>query len=277
MAKTISESVGFACKNRPADVETIQRLLNNVPVGQGGPNPKLGVDGAYGSRTENALQAFQLAQFGWKGADRKVFPGGETLAALNRFDTTGPAPPPPVPGTVPGIPPFPPAPVDVSQSFRIRAVRCGVERLPDRHGGRTVGLSCEDGYHFELHDTTNARVTVFSLVNNDSPDGIMEAQFTGRPEVQYREFTHFRTRDAYRLEDFRGVPARFVVFLKPLNDEVNVPWYGRLRLQMPGGEVLIVSMNQFQDEYQPGPVVSEEMTDCTFMLNFLVGDWKPRG
>ena len=84
-AKTISASVGIRGKNHYDDVCTVQELLNTVPYGDGGPRPKLDVDGKCGRKTEKAIQQFQLHHFGWKLADGRVDPDGPTMAKLNRF------------------------------------------------------------------------------------------------------------------------------------------------------------------------------------------------
>lgn len=80
----ISSSVGAkGGRNRPADVITVQRLLNSVPFAQGGPVPKLQVDGLCGIRTITAIQKFQTHHFGWQGRDGRVDPDGQTLRRLN--------------------------------------------------------------------------------------------------------------------------------------------------------------------------------------------------
>ena len=170
MARTISASVGIGCKNQPTDVKTIQQLLNRVPQDSGGPNPKLVDDGGWGPKTQKALQAFQLKQFGWPGADGKVFPSGQTLAALNRFDTPGGGGGNSGPAQPPGVP-APPPPANVSLVFQIRAVRCGVEQLQGSSGS---AVTFDGGTHFELHDVTNTRNTVFTVVNTNGPAGIAD-------------------------------------------------------------------------------------------------------
>jgi len=91
MATQISASVGLKGINRLDDVEKIQKLLNKVPKKDGGPDPKLKVDGKAGTKTNGAVQAFQLKHFGWSGADGRVDPGKQTLAKLNEFDKPTPA------------------------------------------------------------------------------------------------------------------------------------------------------------------------------------------
>src|SRR5262249_51175783 len=79
--------------NLPADVVTVQELLNQVPVTAGGPDPKLVVDGLVGPKTIGAIRKFQTFHFGWN--DGRVDTNNVTIAKLNEFD--GPPPPPPPP------------------------------------------------------------------------------------------------------------------------------------------------------------------------------------
>jgi peptidoglycan hydrolase-like protein with peptidoglycan-binding domain len=78
----LSGSVGDKGDNRPDDVRIVQDLLNAVPVRDGGQQTLLSVDGIAGPRTKHAIQTFQLKQFGWKLADSRVDPGGQTWGRL---------------------------------------------------------------------------------------------------------------------------------------------------------------------------------------------------
>jgi hypothetical protein len=80
-AITISGSVGAGGFNRRDDASVIQQALNQVEPSQGGPDPKLKVDGWPWSKTIAAIRKFQQANLGW--ADGRVDPGGPTLAKLN--------------------------------------------------------------------------------------------------------------------------------------------------------------------------------------------------
>ena len=82
---TIAGSVGRSGKNRPCDVKTIQRALNQVPIHQGRPSPQLVVDGLNGSKTERAIYIFQKHHFGANYADARVDPGHRTIAKLNEL------------------------------------------------------------------------------------------------------------------------------------------------------------------------------------------------
>ena len=95
MAVTISAPVGMGPKaaNRLVDVRTIQHLLNGIKPSEGGPQPLLVVDGLCGKKTESAVQQFQLKHFGWKLADGRVDPGGQTLALMNQLSGSSPGPP----------------------------------------------------------------------------------------------------------------------------------------------------------------------------------------
>lgn len=75
----ISGSVGKGGKNKSADVETVQLLLN-----QNGANPELEPDGDCGKLTIGAIEKFQKSKLGWK--DGRVDPGGKTWAALTGGD-----------------------------------------------------------------------------------------------------------------------------------------------------------------------------------------------
>jgi len=88
MTKTITSAVGLNSPNRPADVKTVQALLNLVPANQGGPEVRLGEDGMFGGKTAHAISAFQLRQFGW--ADGVAAPGQNTLLRLNQLAGGGP-------------------------------------------------------------------------------------------------------------------------------------------------------------------------------------------
>lgn len=81
----ISSPVGIGGANLSPDVRTIQDALNRVSPADGGANPPLVVDGVCGSKTKNAIQQFQLKQFGWSGADGKINPGGQTITRLNEI------------------------------------------------------------------------------------------------------------------------------------------------------------------------------------------------
>lgn len=71
--------------NLEEDVRLVQGLLNRVPASEGGPTKPLVVDGLTGTKTEGAIQKFQLHRFGWKGADSRVDPDGPTLTALAEY------------------------------------------------------------------------------------------------------------------------------------------------------------------------------------------------
>ena len=76
----IGKSVGVGGLNLRNDVLLVQRLLNAVPVAQGGPFPALDVDGSCGMKTCGAIRTFQSRQGGY--ADGRIDPGQKTEQAL---------------------------------------------------------------------------------------------------------------------------------------------------------------------------------------------------
>lgn len=78
---TITGSVGRGGRNMAADVKTIQSALNEVSPIDGGPAPKLKVDGVVGPLTIAAIEKYQRRQIG--RADGRVDPDGPTIRALN--------------------------------------------------------------------------------------------------------------------------------------------------------------------------------------------------
>jgi hypothetical protein len=86
MAKSITASVGQGGANRRPDVLTIQEMLNRIAPAQGGPDPKLDVDGWIGPLTVAAIRKFQTRQFGW--ADGRVDVDQVTIKKLNELGQT---------------------------------------------------------------------------------------------------------------------------------------------------------------------------------------------
>lgn len=79
----LTGSVGHRGTNRSDDTLKIQNGLNNVPAANGGAVPPLVPDGKCGPKTIQAIQKYQLAHFGFSGADGRVDPGARTIAKLN--------------------------------------------------------------------------------------------------------------------------------------------------------------------------------------------------
>ncbi len=179
MAKSISASVGLNGVNRYDDVVVIQKLLNQVPVIEGGPSPLLVVDGICGPKTRGAIQQFQLKQFGWSGADGRVDPGQQTLARLNQFDA-GPAPPP--------VPPVPPEPEPVSMDFVI---------IPAYQGDVFHSPVTSSQFTYLVIDITNNRQRVYQL-----QFGIGGAPSAG-PFQGF--FSRFKPRLATSVSGFEGI------------------------------------------------------------------------
>jgi len=93
MAITISNKIGPVGQypNLPDDVRKIANALNRISVADGGvlgapPDKRLDeTSGIMSEKLLAAIQTFQLKQFGWPGADRRVFPGGETITRMNQL------------------------------------------------------------------------------------------------------------------------------------------------------------------------------------------------
>ena len=78
--RNLTGSVGAGGLNHPREVEFIQGLLNVYQPHEGGPAPKLMVDGDCGPKTIAAIKAFQ--QFHFKFGDGRVDPNGKTKNKL---------------------------------------------------------------------------------------------------------------------------------------------------------------------------------------------------
>ena len=75
----IGASVGLGGTNRPDDVRTIQRLLNQFSMP---PLRALDVDGYCGQHTIDTIKHFQSSKVGMAKPDGRVDPGGRTLRML---------------------------------------------------------------------------------------------------------------------------------------------------------------------------------------------------
>lgn len=88
---SISQPVGLGpkAKNLPADVLTIQKALNKIPVLHGGPKTPVPETGTLVNQQSDstiaAIQQFQIKQFGWSGADGRVDPGQQTINRMNQI------------------------------------------------------------------------------------------------------------------------------------------------------------------------------------------------
>lgn len=82
--KTIKAAVGEQCLNIPADVATVQYLLNCVPVSHGGPTRELVIDGFAGVLTHEAVRQFQKVHFGV--SDSRIESDGNTFSELKKYD-----------------------------------------------------------------------------------------------------------------------------------------------------------------------------------------------
>jgi peptidoglycan hydrolase-like protein with peptidoglycan-binding domain len=138
MIRLISASVGVNGVNRPGDVRTVQELLNQAPVGSGGPSPPLKVDEICGPKTKAAIQKFQLHHFGWAIADGRVDPNGPTHIKLHEFEKS--APPPQV------VPPAEP-----------ESTRWVIQRL----GTKQIFIPDPEEMFFRVLDGTNVRAALY--------------------------------------------------------------------------------------------------------------------
>jgi hypothetical protein len=82
--KTITATVGENGANIPADVATVQYLLNCVPASNGGPIKELKIDGFAGVVTIEAISRFQKAKFGT--SDSRLKAGDATFGELKKYD-----------------------------------------------------------------------------------------------------------------------------------------------------------------------------------------------
>lgn len=82
--KTIRATVGEGGANIPADVATVQYLLNCVPVSHGGPIKELKIDGFAGVLTIEAINRFRKVHFG--SSNSRVESGEQTLSELKKYD-----------------------------------------------------------------------------------------------------------------------------------------------------------------------------------------------
>lgn len=206
MARTISGTVGRSAANRHDDVVTVQELLNQVPTDEGGPEPQLKVDGLCGPKTKEAIQKFQLHHFGWKGADGRVDPGGQTLAKLNEYDERN----------------KPKPPVKRGNQFTIRSVNDDSIRLP------------MDGpqWRFQVQSFPSPGGLPYGYALGGG--GILSNLIRGKP----RRFTTKRLYAASELE----CPAAYVTYLHKYRGQYNQTygeWRSYLELRLPGDMIRI--------------------------------------
>lgn len=169
--------------NLSEDTKTVQQLLNNVPVAEGGPSPLLEDDGKCGPLTKDAIKKFQWKQFGWKGTDGRVDPDGPTMAKLNEFDKKAapPVPPPPPQPTLP----------EATDFFIIHM------------SGKKVAVGAQEDLFFLVADIKNNNLAVYWI----------DTARRGKPEVMVPQGNNwsgsggrFQTKKARRVNDMQ-VPA----------------------------------------------------------------------
>ena len=85
--KSIRATVGEGGANIPADVATVQYLLNCVPFSEGGPDRELKIDGFAGVITIEAIKRFQKARLNKSdGLVDTAVTGGSTFDELKKYD-----------------------------------------------------------------------------------------------------------------------------------------------------------------------------------------------
>ncbi|HMQ61296.1 MAG TPA: caspase family protein [Flavilitoribacter sp.] len=81
----ISKSVGNGGNNGKTDVKKVQQALNSVPSGEGGPSPKLTVDGLFGEKTGAAIKKFQSYHQVDTQSNGLIQPDSATLDKLGQY------------------------------------------------------------------------------------------------------------------------------------------------------------------------------------------------
>ena len=198
MAKTITASVGrMGGTNRPADVRTVQHLLNKVPPDSGGPVLPLIPDAFCGPKTIHAIQTFQLHHFGWSGADGKVNPDGETLKKLNEFDSTTEVPP----------------------TTERTAISFGIRQVEMDH------ITASDGLFkfkfFQIVDAAN-QVTAFYTQRLDSKLSTIRIVFGSLRIVRRAPFSNFVTPFATSVISFAGDCFKQSVTVSPSKETIRL-------------------------------------------------------
>lgn len=78
----LTGSVGENAKNFAIDVRKIQEAFNDLPEGNGRPNPPLKIDAICGPKTIAAIRRFQKDQCGFKWPDGRIEPERRTHQEL---------------------------------------------------------------------------------------------------------------------------------------------------------------------------------------------------
>lgn len=87
----IQAAVGLGGQNIPADVNTVQQLLNALSPLEGGPLQILAEDKLFGPLTQAAIGRYQNHVLGW--ADGRIDPNGPTIKSLATYVVDAPSVP----------------------------------------------------------------------------------------------------------------------------------------------------------------------------------------
>ena len=114
--KNIKATVGASGANIPADVVTVQFLLNCIPYSQGGPQQELYVDGIVTKATIQAIERFQ--QFHLGQSNGQIAANDITLNIMKKFD--------PLPSTAWVVPSdFNPSPYEINKAHSAGNISSG--------------------------------------------------------------------------------------------------------------------------------------------------------
>lgn len=189
----IAAAVGAGRPNRPADVRTVQQLLNRA---RRPGDDVLDVDGSCGPLTQAAIRRYQVKQVRLRRPDSVIDPGGPTIRALNRqvgrnAGAARRSPPPPAPRAAQV-----PSPTTA-----------GVPALVRQPSARAVGADLAgpggltESQYVEVAAALDCEVAaVKAVVQTEATRGAFDAQ--GRPTILFeRHKFHNHTNGKYAKSD----------------------------------------------------------------------------
>lgn len=198
----IAKSVGSNGANNEKDVETVQTLLNMVPIAEGGASPLLDLDGWNGKNTERAIRAFQVRQF--KQGDGRVDPGKRTMVALNTLSSAPGARTTPLPDMEPRALAMLSIPLCRKWiAAAIKHIDAGIAGNGNLSGLPTVARNAF-AFHFKLPGAMSNAVVLGHLRT-------IKRNFEGAERTLLAANTHFvsvsRRRASIDLGSTQGAPA----------------------------------------------------------------------